>query len=728
MKRSAPADHYLSDGEVLFVMKPRAFVVMPFGKKRPTEIATNYEAKPAQVEVDFDAVFKKLLQPALSHAGFEPVRADSEAAAGDIRTDMFFELVTADLVVADISIGDPNVFYELGIRHGVCPGGVFVVQGDIRGVRPFDVAPDRAFRYDGSLFLSGASAQAEDVEHRQKQINQEVERLSQTFRHALQAERETIGSPVYQHLPGLEPVNWDKIQTSKANYFGALRDDWLDCVRTAQSKGHPGDILTLAEDAPTLMHRTRILYEAAIALIGLCRYRPAEDALREVIEQTPDYSDAQLQLCRVLAHQGRTDEAEHHMRKIMEKSQDDPYAAELLGQVSRCLWHLSWQDEPVETRKQKAMDTSRLAAMAVRSFVRAHQADVRVYFAGFNALILIALLDDLRQATGRVPAEIWPANLDELCKELTPVVKFCAKRSRERAIESGDYVEQFWTTTTLAGIALIENDDAKAIQRIREACSIPEATLFQLNNFQERLLLLDELDFRPSLIKPALELVQQAVALKNKHCHCKRVFLWSGYPVDQNGQRSPRFPKSKLKKVEERIHQALQQWHVGEGDLAICEGVHEGDILFAEACRKRKARVRMMLLQPVNGQCHDPLWPFADPDWKQRFQDLRLALGDNVWFHTDHLGAALDQTSARGLRSLRQRHKSWLFNTAKMEAEPALNAGSRSASETTGRLFGLFLWNGEGDAENADSPSYFIRRVNEFNGYEGQTRTISTLG
>jgi TolA-binding protein len=720
-------------------LKPRAFVVMPFGKKRPIEIATNaqyYESKAAAMEIDFDAVFKKLLEPALSRAGFDPVRADSQAAAGDIRTDMFFELVTADLVVADISIANPNVFYELGVRHGVCPRGVFVVQGDFGSPRPFDVAPDRTFRYDGSLFAqsepdgqndAAGIGETVDPEHRQKQVNQQVEHLSQTFKHAQAGERETIGSPVYQHLPGLEPVNWDKIETSKASYFGALRDDWLDCVRAAQSKGHPGDILTLAEDAPTLVHRTKILYEAARALIDLCRYGAAERALGEVIQQDPNHFDAQLQLGRVYAHQGRTGEAEHHLRNIMRKHEDDPNAADLLGQVSRYLWHLSWRDEPKKTRKQKAMDTSQLAALAVRSFVRAQQADARAYFAGFNALILIVLLEDLRKSTGRDPAEILPTNLEELVKELTTVVKFCAKYSKERATESGDYVEQFWTTTTLSGIALIENDDNKAIQRIREACSIPGATFFQLSTFQERLLLCDELDFRPKFVKPALELVQRALTQKNRHCTCKRVFLWSGYPVDKEGQRTSHFPKSSIEAVAKQIHQALEEWKVGEGDLAICEGIHEGDILFAEACRSRKARVRMMLLQPANGQSHAPLWPFSTPEWEQRFHDLRLSLGENVWFHADHLGPALDETSSRGLRSLQGRHKSWLFNTAQMEAEPALDPRSKSASEPGGRLFGLFLWNGEGDSENPENPLYFIRRVNEFNGYEGQARTIRAL-
>jgi hypothetical protein len=97
-------------------MKPRAFVIMPFGKKMPVgfgpqEMAPAWQGK----TIDFELVYKELFEPALLQAGFEVVRADSEVAAGDIRTDMFFELVTADLVVADISILNANVFYELGV-------------------------------------------------------------------------------------------------------------------------------------------------------------------------------------------------------------------------------------------------------------------------------------------------------------------------------------------------------------------------------------------------------------------------------------------------------------------------------------------------------------------------------------------------------------------------------------------------------------------------------------
>ena len=125
-------------------MRPRAFVVMPFNQKT--------SARPHHLVIDFHRVYNELLKRALSQAGYEVARADSERSAGDIRTDMFFELVTADLVVADVSIVNGNVFYELGVRHGVCPRGVFVIGNDSMAKPEFDIAPDRIFKYDATPF------------------------------------------------------------------------------------------------------------------------------------------------------------------------------------------------------------------------------------------------------------------------------------------------------------------------------------------------------------------------------------------------------------------------------------------------------------------------------------------------------------------------------------------------------------------------------------------------
>src|SRR3954463_9343333 len=134
-------------------MQPHVFVVMPFGVKEAQSAtpATDEAPEKPAINISFDEVYDLLIEPALAKAGCMPFRADKEPGAGDIRTDMFFELVTADVILADISILNANVFYELGVRHGVAPRGVLMIHGGWTR-RPFDVAPDRTFDYDGKLF------------------------------------------------------------------------------------------------------------------------------------------------------------------------------------------------------------------------------------------------------------------------------------------------------------------------------------------------------------------------------------------------------------------------------------------------------------------------------------------------------------------------------------------------------------------------------------------------
>ena len=97
---------------------------------------------------------------------------------------MFAELVTADFVLADISILNANVFYELGIRHTVGPRGVICLHAGWAN-RPFDVAPQRTFKYDGQLFRVGLARDAAW----EKKIAAEVSRLGQTLKKAVAADR-----------------------------------------------------------------------------------------------------------------------------------------------------------------------------------------------------------------------------------------------------------------------------------------------------------------------------------------------------------------------------------------------------------------------------------------------------------------------------------------------------------------------------------------------------------
>ena len=96
----------------------RVFVVRPFGEKEG---------------IDFERVDKELIQPALARLVAQGLQVSGGTTAeinraGNIREDMFRLLVVADLVIADVSIHNANVFYELGIRHALRPRHTFTIR------------------------------------------------------------------------------------------------------------------------------------------------------------------------------------------------------------------------------------------------------------------------------------------------------------------------------------------------------------------------------------------------------------------------------------------------------------------------------------------------------------------------------------------------------------------------------------------------------------------------
>ena len=367
-------------------MRARAFVAMPF---RTHEVPSPAE-EGRSFAVDFDELYELMIAPALRQAGCDPFRADVPEA-GDIRTDMFFELVTADLVVADISILNPNVFYELGVRHGVAERGVFMITAGWSR-RPFDVAPDRTFSYDGLLFVP--STPRDDAW--QGRLDAEVKRLGTVFRLALAADEQTIGSPVYQALKGLRPADWSAIETARAKYFEGILDDWQVRVRVARRNGHAGDVLTLARNAPTRFHRGKLMLEAARALVELQRFDVAESVLLDLLDLDPANVDAMRILGLVLGRLGRSAEAEQRIATVLEDRPDDPEAQGALGRIHKDAWRATWRGvDDLDGRRVIARRSAAQARLAIRCYRRAYRRDLGSYYNGINLVGLTQLLEHL---------------------------------------------------------------------------------------------------------------------------------------------------------------------------------------------------------------------------------------------------------------------------------------------------------------------------------------------
>ncbi len=120
-----------------------AFVAMPFGTKA-TGVAADADARTPR-QVDFDALWERAFAPALTRLGYVAIRADNQIGAVIVK-DMLEQLVQADLVLADVSIPNGNVYYELGVRHAARARGCILLAAE--WARPlFDLAQLTQLRY-----------------------------------------------------------------------------------------------------------------------------------------------------------------------------------------------------------------------------------------------------------------------------------------------------------------------------------------------------------------------------------------------------------------------------------------------------------------------------------------------------------------------------------------------------------------------------------------------------
>ncbi|WAL71482.1 hypothetical protein OU787_08200 [Kitasatospora sp. YST-16] len=118
------------------------FVIGPTGKPR-----TEIDSPAHRTRTDAPLVFETIVEPTCSQLGIEPVRFDQISRTGEITEQIYRQLLAADLVIADVSGGDPDVMYGLGLRHAT---GKPVIHIGEAGRLPFDVAPFRTIAFSHS--------------------------------------------------------------------------------------------------------------------------------------------------------------------------------------------------------------------------------------------------------------------------------------------------------------------------------------------------------------------------------------------------------------------------------------------------------------------------------------------------------------------------------------------------------------------------------------------------
>lgn len=379
---------------------------MPFGKKPDA----------AGAMIDFDAVYREVIAPAIADAELEPIRADEELTGGIIHKPMFERLILCEYAIGDLTTANANVFYELGVRHAVRPSTtVLICAANSR--LPFDVAPLRAVPY--SLSPSGAPE------------NAAAARLAITERLREAKKSEAKDSPIFQLVEGFPDMQRlktdvfrERVQYAAAakERLAAARGKGVEAIRAIEQELTPitdqegGVVIDLF-----LSYRAVKAWDEMVALVD----RMAPPLAASVMVQE--------QLALALNRRGDGEKAERVLLDVLERRGPSSETYGILGRVYKDRWEAALKSG------QTALARGHLGK-AIDAYLRGFEADWRDAYPGVNAVTLMTLQE----------------KPDPRRDQLLPVVAYAV----ERRIANGK--PDYWDFATRLELAVLASDEEAA--------------------------------------------------------------------------------------------------------------------------------------------------------------------------------------------------------------------------------------------------------------------------
>ena len=572
-------------------MKPHAFIAMPFGAKPGADGKL----------IDFNRIYAALLKPALEDAGFEVFRADDEQRAGDIRTDMFQELLVADLVVADLTLDNPNVWYELGVRHALRARGVVLVQGP-RPTQPFDIYTDRKLNY---RLLGGAPDPAF--------VQADRAALAAMARATLEASSRRKLSPVYTLLAHLREPQWRDLLLGADSEFAAAYEQWRSRMEVARQKNRPGDILVLADETPIQPLWLEAKRDAGSSLLKCQQFALALEQFDAALAIEPLDKGCREKKAICLGRLQRFEEAREFTRQLTVDHPADAEVWALAGRVEREHWISRWRTPdkttPAQMREAAALELASLE-QAIAPYHQAFIADPSHHYAGISSLTLHLLL---RHLGGEVSQTV--------IDNLSGGVLWAALSEQKRK------PKDYWARASYAELCLLLNSKDSITREYRQTVAAADRDWFALDSTRFTLALLRDLQFRPEETAAALDVVEREIARSAPPFVPRQVLLFSGHMVDAPDRAAPRFPSHEVPAALAAIETVLDELGAGAGDLALTQGAAGGDLLFVRACAARGVRVQLLLPLDEPAFIDASILPSVEGElWRAHYFSAKAAL------------------------------------------------------------------------------------------------------
>ncbi|NRF71852.1 DUF4071 domain-containing protein [Aquincola sp. S2] len=288
----------------------RCFVVQGFGKK------TDYTDGRV---LDLDASYA-VIKDAVTACGMECVRADEILHSGTIDKPMYEQLLSADLVIADLSTYNINAAFELGVRYALRPHATIVVAEEL--FKPvFDVTHIVIRRY----------------KHLGEDIGRsEAKRFQAALSDAISGilAQSAVDSPVYTFIPELEPPRTRPVAAAATIEVVAI--DVAESLNAAPP----------APAAPAGEPSNKWLLDSAKASLKASDFASARTFLRKLHERLPADHDVVHQLTLATYKSRQPDprtaltEARTLLKTISPATTNDPETLGLWGAIHKRLYDL----------------------------------------------------------------------------------------------------------------------------------------------------------------------------------------------------------------------------------------------------------------------------------------------------------------------------------------------------------------------------------------------------
>ena len=348
------------------------FVIMPFGRKPDSSGRI----------VDFDRIHADVIAPAVEAAGLAAIRADEEKGAGFIHKLMYERILLSEFAIADLTILNANVYYELGIRHATRPETTVLTMA-LGAPLPFDVGPLRALPYalgdDGAPIDAAAAAKAL------------TERLTEARGHR------AMDSPLFQLLEGYQAAPIDRLKTdvfrTQVAYAETLKK------RLAEARASGVEALDALRDGLGDIGAA----EAGVAVDLLLSYR-ALSQWRRVVELCEKLDRAlqrtvlvREQWAMALNQLGRDREAEATLTALIGERGPSSETCGLLGRIHKDRWEKARQDG-------RAAEARGHLRKAIAAYRQGFESDWRDAYPGVNAATLMTIADPHDRAAKEIAA------------------------------------------------------------------------------------------------------------------------------------------------------------------------------------------------------------------------------------------------------------------------------------------------------------------------------------